>query len=345
MKSPSSLHLIGARVRVFFREPAAIFWVFLFPLVLALVLGTAFRERPPEPSRVGVPSDIGAGDRLAELLSPASTLEVIRGPRAELDKRLDRGALDAIAQLEGDTLDVRFDPMRQEARLARLLVADQLDLALERKPVAELREATSMPRGARYIDFLMPGIIAMSLLGSSLWGVGFGVVQERGKNLMRRFATTPLSRASFLGSFITSRLIFLAIEVAFLMAIGAWIFDVEIQGSALLFVAVALFGVLSFCGLAVLCGSRTASIEVVSGYINGLTLPMWLVSGTFFSWEKFPEFLHPIIQALPLTALNEALRAITNQGAGLVEVLPQLGILAVWGIASFALGVRIFRWK
>ncbi len=345
MKSPSPTRLIAARVRVFFREPGAIFWVFVFPLVLALVLGTAFRERPPEPARVGVPTDHPGHARLAVILGDPALFALSQAPRGELDARLDRAALDVVATLDGTTLDLRFDPARAEARLARLLIADAVDVALGRRPAAEIREATAMPRGARYIDFLMPGIIAMSLLGSSLWGVGYGIVQERHKKLMRRFATTPLSRRAFLSSFIVSRVLFLVLETLFLVGIGALVFDVAIQGSVAALLLVCLVGVLSFCGFAVLAASRTASVEVVSGYINALTLPMWLASGTFFSWERFPEVLHPIIRALPLTALNDALRAITNQGAGLVEIAPQLGILGAWGLVTFTLGVRLFRWK
>jgi ABC-type multidrug transport system permease subunit len=191
----------------------------------------------------------------------------------------------------------------------------------------------------------MPGLIAMNLMGSALWGVGYGMVQERSKKLMRRFATTPLSKTEFLASYILSRLVFLAVEVGFLVAFGALAFDVDVQGSVALLLGVALLGVMTFTGFAVLCASRTASVEVVSGFINALTLPMWLASGTFFSYERFPEALHPIIQALPLTALNDALRAVTNDGAGLVQILPQLGVLAGWGVFAFALGVRLFRWR
>jgi ABC-2 type transport system permease protein len=337
--------LISARIKVFFREPAALFWVFVFPLGLSLVLGTAFRDRPPDPARVGLPDDRPGHAELERILNDPEHFTVHTGTRADLDARLDRGALDIIAVLDAGMLDVRFDPARQEARLARLMVAERVDIALGRKPVAELRETTAMPRGARYIDYLMPGLIAMGLLGSALWGVGYGMVQERSRKLMRRFATTPLSRTSFLLSYLVSRVLFLTIEIAFLVAFGAWAFGVEIQGSILLFALVALVGVLCFCGLAVLCASRTASVEVVSGYINALTLPMWLMSGTFFSWERFPEFLHPVIQALPLTALNDALRAITNHAAGPAEVLPQVAVLAAWGLIAFTAGVRLFRWK
>ena len=159
------------------------------------------------------------------------------------------------------------------------------------------------------------------------------------------FATTPLTRTQFLASFILSRLLFLAAEVAFLVGFGALVFDVEVQGSLPLLFGVALLGVLCFTGFAVLCAARTASVEVVSGFINALTLPMWLASGTFFSYERFPEAVQPIIQALPLTALNDSLRGVMLEGMGFVSLLPELGLLAAWGIVSFLIALKVFRWQ
>jgi ABC-type multidrug transport system permease subunit len=343
------LSLVRARVLLFVREPAVLFWVFAFPAILAVVLGLAFRDRPPEPPRVGLATDRSTFESLDSRTKPLLTsdrLTLLEGPRAELDDKLRKGAIDLIVDWDATgTFTYRFDAQRPEGRLARLIVDDVVQRGLGRKDMAELREVTEMPRGARYIDFLMPGLIAMNLMGSALWGVGYGMVQERSKKLMRRFATTPLSASAFLGSYILSRLVFLAIEVAFLVTFGALAFDVTIQGSLPLFFFVSLLGVLCFTGFAVLCASRTASVEVVSGFINALTMPAWLLSGTFFSYERFPEALHPVIQALPLTALNDALRAITNDGAGFFDIAPQLAVLGGWGMVTFTLGVRIFRWR
>jgi len=339
--------LILARIRMFLREPASIFWVFAFPALLAIALGTAFRDQPPDPARIGVATDgpaLTATD-LASLRGPSLVLEL--SPRALLDEKLRKGGIDVIV-MPGPTPDsvlYRFDPQRAEARLARFVVDDIIQRGRGRTDVASISEATEMPLGARYIDFLLPGLIAMNLMGSALWGVGYGMVQERSKKLMRRFATTPLTKTAFLLSYVLSRLAFLAVEVAFLVAFGSLVFGVTVQGSVALVFFVALVGVLSFTGFAVLCASRTASVEVVSGFINALTLPMWLASGTFFSYERFPEAIHPIIQALPLTALNDALRAVINDGAGILTIAPQLGVLAGWGLLAFGLGVRLFRWR
>lgn len=339
--------LVFARIRIFVREPAALFWVFAFPVILAIALGTAFRDQPPEPPRVGVASDGAALPARDRESLRAGGVVIEEAPRVVLDARLEKGGVDLIVDpgTDGEALVYRFDPQRAEARLARLVVDEAIQRGRGRQDVLTIREATEMPRGGRYIDFLLPGLIAMNLMGSALWGVGYGMVQERSKKLMRRFATTPLTKTSFLMSYVLSRLVFLAVEVAFLVAVGAFAFDVQVQGSVALVFMVALLGVLSFTGFAVLCAARTASVEVVSGFINALTLPMWLVSGTFFSYERFPEAIQPVIQALPLTALNDALRAVVNDGAGLVTILPELGVLAGWGAFAFLLGVRLFRWR
>jgi ABC-2 type transport system permease protein len=341
--------LVRARVLLFVREPAVLFWVFAFPIILAVVLGLAFRDRPPEPPRVGLPADRSKIESLDSQVNPllaSDRLTLISAPRAELDEKLRKGAIDLIVDWDtARTFTYRYDAQRPEGRLARLVVDDVVQRGLGRKDLAEFREATEMPRGARYIDFLMPGLIAMNLMGSALWGVGYGMVQERSKKLMRRFATTPLSASAFLGSYVLSRLVFLAVEVAFLITFGSLAFDVVIEGSLALFFFTSLLGVLCFTGFAVLCASRTPSVEVVSGFINALTMPAWLLSGTFFSYERFPDALHPFIQALPLTALNDALRQITNDGAGLAQIWPELAVLTGWGLFTFALGVRLFRWR
>ena len=343
--------LVLARVRVFFREPATLFWVFAFPLILAVVLGLAQRDRPPEPARVGLQS-AGEGS-LPEALSAAleadPRIRVTRDAPEVLEAALGRATLDAVVSLQpegGDAPVVRHDPTRPEGRLAKLLVENRL-LSARLGPAAgpTVTEAPVTRKGARYIDFLMPALIAMGLMSSSLWGVGYGMVQERSKGLMRRFATTPIGPAPFLASYILSRFVFLSLEVVFLLVAGDLLFDVAVAGSFVAYAVVCVAGVACFTGLAVLCASRTASVEVVSGFINALTMPMWLVSGTFFAWERFPEVLHPVIVALPLTALNDALRAITNHGAGLVEVLPQVGLLGAWAAVAFAVGLRLFRWR
>ncbi|TNF25939.1 MAG: ABC transporter permease [Deltaproteobacteria bacterium] len=338
--------LTWARILVFVREPGAIFWVFVFPVLLAIGLGVAFREQPPEPARVAVDAADAHAAELTGLLAGAGDVRVEPLDRATLETRLAKGSVDLVVTFTPpDRLDYRYDPSRGEARIARLVVDHALQRALGREDVATLSEHTEIPPGSRYIDFLLPGLIAMNLMGSGLWGVGYAVVQERKGKLLKRFAVTPMRRSDFLLSFILSRLVFLVAEVVALIGFGALAFDVDVQGSALDVAVLCFVGGLSFTGISVLVASRTSSVEVASGLMNLVMLPMYILSGTFFSYERFPEALHPVLQALPLTALNDALRAVMNDGQGIATQLPELAVLGLWGVLPFAIALKIFRWK
>jgi ABC transporter DrrB family efflux protein len=325
------------RVLAFLRQPEGVFWVFAFPLVLAAVLGFAFQGGEPAPSRVGVVGD--AGGWVARLeADPSIQLERFAS-REEAEQRLARGRLDALV-LAVDPPELRLDPARAESEVARLrvLVAvgeiDQDRVAIE--PVTE--------RGARYVDFLFPGLVGMNLLGTGLWSIGFAVADMRQRKVLKRFLVTPMRRSSFLASLITARLAFLAAELILLTAFGVWVLGVPMRTSLVTFTIVAVLGAIASATLGLLVASRTKTIEGVSGLVNLVIVPMWLGSGVFFSYERFPEAIHPILQALPLTALNDALRAGMIDGAGLGQMIPELAVLAAWSIIPFALALRVFRW-
>ena len=325
------------RTIAFLRQPEAVFWVFAFPLVLSAVLGFAFQGREPAPSRVGVIGEVGVWERRLE---SDPRLEVFRfATREEADRRLAGGHLDALI-LSFEPPELRLDPARAEAELARLRVLVAVG-GLEQDALA-IEEVTE--NGARYIDFLFPGLLGMSLMGTGLWAIGFAVADMRQRKVLKRFLVTPMRRASFLASFITSRLMFLAAELILITAFGVWVLDVPLHTSIFAFTVVATVGALAFSAIGLLAASRVRTIEGASGLINLVIVPMWLGSGVFFSYERFPEQLHPLLRALPLTALNDALRVGMIDGAGLVQVLPELGVLALWTVGSFALALKIFRW-
>ncbi len=325
------------RVLAFLRQPEGVFWVFAFPLVLSAVLGFAFQGGEPAPSRVGVVGD--AGGWIARLeADPLIDLQLFAS-REEADRRLASGRLDALV-VGVDPAELRLDPTRAESEVARLrvLVAvgeiDQDRVAVE--PVTE--------RGARYVDFLFPGLVGMNLLGTGLWSIGFAVADMRQRKVLKRLLVTPMRRSSFLASLITARLAFLAAELVLLVAFGVWVLDVPMRTSLVTFTTVAVLGAIASSTLGLLVASRTKTIEGVSGLVNLVIVPMWLGSGVFFSYERFPETIHPLLQALPLTALNDALRAGMIDGAGLGQMIPELVVLAVWTVIPFALALRVFRW-
>lgn len=332
-----------ARLRQFVREPAAVFWVYGFPLLLALGLGAAFRNRPGDQVFVDVEASPGAGE-VADAL--ARWPEFVVGTHsAELCRERLRLGKSSITVIPGNSYTFLFDPTRPESALARARVDDALQRAAGRRDPVQTSERLVTEPGARYIDFLVPGLLGMNLMGGGLWGVGFVIVDMRVRKLLKRFVATPMNRAHFLWSMIGGRLTFMLPEVLIILGAGALFFGVTIRGSWLAIFAVSLFGSVSFAGLGLLIASRAQRIETISGLMNLVMLPMWLLSGIFFSPDRFPAFMQPFVQALPLTQLNSALRAVVLEGASLASQAWSLGILFLWGTISFLGALRWFRWS
>ncbi|HUP48638.1 MAG TPA: ABC transporter permease [Thermoanaerobaculia bacterium] len=335
--------LTVVRLKEFLRETEAIFWVFGFPLLLTLALGFAFRERAPERIPVGVVEGPAAAARLSALASSPALQPRIYSA-AEGRDELRRGRISLL--VEGDAVPVyRFDPARPEARTARLEADDALQAAAGRKSVFTPGEERAEEQGSRYIDFLVPGLLGMNLMGTGMWGMGFTIVNARMKKLLKRLIATPMRKADYLVSHFFSRVIFLVLEVAAVVAFAWFAFDVKVYGSWLLFSLICFLGGTAFAGLGVLVASRARTLEAVSGLMNVVMVPMWICSGVFFSYERFPDAALPYIRALPLTALNDALRAVMNDGLGIGAVAPELAILAAWTVATYAIGLKIFRWQ
>jgi ABC-2 type transport system permease protein len=239
----------------------------------------------------------------------------------------------------------RYDPARPESVLARTQIDDALQSAAGRDDKLKTETTQSSEPGARYIDFLIPGLLGMNLMNSGMWGVGFAVVDMRQRKLLKRFVASPMRRTDFLLALGSSRLVLMLIEVALLLGFGMLAFHMRVEGGLLAILLIAAIGAVSFGGIGLLTASRADKVESVSGLINLVMMPMWIFSGVFFSYERFPEAVQPLIKALPLTALNDALRAVILQGASLGSQLPRLAILAVWGGLSFVLALKWFRWN
>ena len=335
-----------SRAREFTREPGVLFWVFGFPLLLAVALGIAFRDRGAERSVVLVADtgDAQASGALVEALAASPLLEPRAAPAPEAEERFGRGEGLVLVRL-GHPPETAFDPARPGAAVAAAAVRDALERAAGRRDVLDVREATAVAPGRRYVDFLIPGLLGLSLLSGGIWGVGYGVVGMRVKRLLKRLAATPMSRPAFLASFLLHRLSVAFLEAAFLLVFARLAFGVVLRGSWLDLLALIVAGAASFSGLGLLIASRARNMETANGLMNLASLPMWLLSGVFFSTSNFPGWLRPFVDALPLTALNDALRGVVNDGHGLLALLPQVGILLAWGIVCFALALRLFRWQ
>lgn len=331
------------RVKEFLRETEAVFWVFIFPLILTLALGFAFREKAPDQVPIGIVDGPHAKARLAALSkSPTLLPKIVSAEAGREDLR--RGRISLL--VEGDAAPTyRFDKTRPESRQARMEVDDALQTAAGRRDVVTAKEVHVEEQGSRYVDFLVPGLLGMNLMGTGMWSLGFSVVNARLKKLLKRFVATPMRKSDYLISQFLSRLIFLVVEVAVLVVFARLVFGVKIHGSIALFALICLLGGTAFAGIGLLVASRAKTLEAVSGLMNLVMMPMWICSGVFFSYERFPDVAKPVIRALPLTALNDALRAVMNDGLGLTSIAPQLGYLVAWTLVAYVIGLKIFRWQ
>ena len=337
------IELTRARIRELTREPEAVFWVFVFPILLAAILGVAFRSRPPDVLPVAISAGPHAEARLAVLSKESDLKPALLSP-SEAQLSLARGRV--VLVVSGDDLPTyAYDPTQPESRAARLAVDAALQRAAGRADVFTPKRAEVTEPGSRYVDFLVPGLLGMNLMGTGMWGIGFSLVVARNGNLLKRMIAAPARRSHLLGAQLTSRLIFLIPEAGALLLFAHFALGVPLRGSILLLVAISLVGALAFSGLGLLTAARPRTIEGVSGIMNLVMVPMWIFSGIFFSTERFPPAMQPFVQALPLTALNDALRGVMLEGTGLVPLLPEIGLLAAWGTVSFILALKLFRWQ
>ncbi|HYR11248.1 MAG TPA: ABC transporter permease [Longimicrobium sp.] len=344
MNSPNPLReLTLARIRSFVREPEALFWTFGFPIIMALGLGIAFRERPTERAAVGVERG-SVAERYAPALGRSSEVELeILSPDSAEDA-IRRGEI-AVLLTGRDVLTYRYDPARAESRSAQLVadrVVQRAAGATDRVPSIQDRDRRP---GGRYIDWVLPGLIGMNLMSTGMWGMGFGLVQMRQKKQLKRMSSTPMRKRDFLLAQILARLSFIALEVPPIVLFAWLAFGVRVQGSLLALTLVVTLGAMTFAGLGLLASSRAKTIEGVSGLLNLVMLPMFVLSGVFFPASRYPDALQPVVQALPLTALNDALRAVYSDALPLGGYAVELAILAAWMVLGFLLSLRFFRWQ
>lgn len=344
---PALRELTLARMREFLREPEAVFWVFAFPVIMTCALGVAFRTRVDEPVLVGIER---AADSVTVASATEQALRVAGGfavrvvPATGVERALRDGTVQVVVT-PGAVPIYRFDPARAESRLARLAVDAALQRAAGRADRFEARQDAVRAVGSRYIDWLVPGLLGMNIMGTGMWSTSFAIVTARTRKLLKRLVATPMPRSAYLLSLVGSRLMFLIGEATVLVAFGWFAFGVAVHGSLLALAAVSLLGAMAFGGIALLVSSRAQTVEGVSGLLNLVMVPMWVFSGVFFASSNFPDVLQPFVQALPLTALNDALRAVMNDGEPLAAIWRELAIMSAWGGVSFALSLKLFRWS
>ena len=329
------------RMREFIREPEALFWSMIFPIALAAGLGIAFRNRPPEILKVAAVTP-----RLAEALRQERLLDVTQLPPQLAEQFVRTGKVALVAEPAADgSVVYRYDDTNPEGRQARMLADQAIQRAVGRQDAIRANDQIMREPGSRYIDFLIPGLIGMGIMGNSIWGPGFSIVDARRKKLMKRIVATPMPKHYYLLSFLLWRMILLPVDVGVPLAFGVLVFGVPIRGSVAALAGTCVIATLAFSAGGLLIASRVRTIEAASGLMNISMVPMWILSGVFFSSQRFPDLVQPIIKALPLTAVIDALRANMLQGAGFAQMAPQMGVLGAWLVVCFGLALRLFRWR
>ena len=339
------VELTLTRVREFIREPEALFWTFLFPILISVALAVAFPGGRTTPVIVAIaPGPAADSVRAALASAPDVTLRgVPASPDAEA-RALREGNVHLIVVATSPPT-YRFDPARAESRVARLVVDDVLKRAGGRRDPWTARDVPVQVAGSRYVDWLIPGLVALNVMGTGMWGLGFSIVSARMKNLLKRLAASPMRRSDYLLAQLLARMCFLAPEMIVPFGFGVLVLGMPIRGSLLSVAIVGISGALAFGAIGLLMASRARTIEAISGMLNLAMLPMWILSGVFFSASNFPDAVQPVIQALPLTALADALRAVVLDGASVYAVRGELLLLAAWTVVPFALALRLFRWR
>jgi ABC-2 type transport system permease protein len=339
--SQSSLfQLTSARFRLFFREPEAVFWIFVFPILLSVGLSIAFRNRPADVLQVA-----GTTAQLTQSLNADRGLRATTLTEEDGRKALATGKILLLAAQAPNGIVFDYDDTNPDARTAKLIADRALEKAAGQRESVQITSQQVHEAGARYIDFVIPGLLGMNLMSSAIWGLGFSIVEARQKKLLKRLVASPMPRWQYLASFLLSRLLLLVIEVGVFLGFARLVFGVPFRGPIWQLALVCVLASLSFSALGLLIASRAKTMEAASGLMNLVMLPMWILSGVFFSASRFPDVLQPFIRALPLTAAIDALRGNMLRGYSAEHLISPITILLTWLLVSFVVALKVFRWR
>lgn len=365
--------LLNSHAKEILREPAVLFWGILFPLLMTLGLGIAFTQSRDIIRKVAVIENVSnqqAGSSKFLKFMREKT-QKIKAPDKEhngykltvKDEKLGtsiyifeettwseaaillkRGEINLIVEDSSEDIKYHFDPVNPEGLITYLNISRIVNNKRSSEDIQQEKIEPLTLQGTRYIDFFVPGLLSMGIMMSSVWGLGYNIIEKRSKKLLRRLIATPMKKSHFLISLMTIRTAMNFIEGALLFLFAYLVFGIIIQGSVLALVFIFIAGNIAFAGVAVFTASRTANTEVGNGLINAVTTPMIVLSGIFFSYQNFPDWAVSFIRLLPLSLLADGVRAIFIEGAGLREIAVPFLILIATGIASFLIGLKIFKW-
>jgi len=365
--------LFLAHLHEIIREPGVILWGIVFPILMSLGLGLAFTKNSDTLRKVAVINNPGISSSdnsdIFNFLEEKCEEQLPENKddfRWKLEIRDDKlgksvylfyelGWDDAIVLLKRGTVNLilksnegeteyHFDPVNSDAELTYLKLSSMIGSGkiLPEKSRSEIKPLTLA--GTRYIDFLIPGLITLGVMMSTMWGISYGIIEKRSKKLLRRLVATPMKKSHYLIALLTVRVLMNFIEALVLLLFSLMVFNITIQGSISALVLLFLAGNIAFAGLAIFLSSHTSNTEVGNGLINAVVMPMMVLSGIFFSYHNFPDWSITVIRNLPLTMLTDGMRSIFNEGAGWSQVTMPALILTTIGVILFGAGLKIFKW-
>jgi ABC-2 type transport system permease protein len=365
--------LVLAHALAIIREPGVIFWGIVFPILMSLGLGIAFTKKADILRKVAVISNTGftvsdssAIFRFLDMKCEEHNPEKQDDYRWKLEIKdeklgksvylfyylswdeaivlLKRGTVNLILNSNNGKTEYHFDPVNSDAELTYLKISGMIGSGVV-LPAGRNDEIKPMTvAGTRYIDFLIPGLITLGVMMSTMWGISYGIIEKRSRKLLRRMVATPMKKSHYLIALLTVRITLNFIEALVLLLFALIVFKMQIQGSISALILLFLTGNIAFAGLAILLSSHTSNTEVGNGLINAVVMPMMVLSGIFFSYHNFPDWSIPVIEKLPLTMLTDGVRSIFNEGAGWPQVALPILILTIIGVVLFGAGLKIFKW-
>ncbi|WP_316796727.1 ABC transporter permease [Pedobacter agri] len=350
----ATLALAKASFRSIMRSPSAVVFTLAFPLIFILVFG--FLGGGGTRLDVGVKPGSDINNPVLTMLSKTGMIRLVMDKsQKDLDKLLEKGNVDAMIDVHKKMNSVAYSvnvvytsASRDKGGILKSVLNNVFYDKTLKPTVAEIKESTITGREYKTIDFILPGQLGFSLLSTGVFGTAFVFLSLRQTLVIKRFFATPVKRSSIVIGEGIARIGFALIGALFIILIGHFFFGFTLVHGVLTVVnmlILATMGIIVFMGFGFIISGVAKSESMVPPISNIVTLPQFLLSGTFFSIEAFPNWLQPISRALPLTYLNDAMRRVAFEGSDLWDVKFQIMILLIWGIVIYAIAVKVFKWE
>lgn len=361
MLSPLQRHLTSVFLKIFWRDRRSIFFSLFFPVIFMTVFSFA-NSREQEPIAMGIINNSASevATEFAEMLIASPLFNVTVGEEQRLRDELIAGDQTMVLELpaefgvnlesQSSEINVVVDAAQVSQLNLIMPVLEQTLLSIEREfrdiePMFSIEIEDVQARSQRYIDFLLPGLMAFTLMQLAIAGSGFNIVEYRRKGILKRLFVTPIEPGDFITAIVLARMAIVLVQLSVLILFAVILLDISIVGNFFAYYFVVILGTIVFLCQGFCLGSLAKTQEAIGALGNIVIMPQIFLSGIFYPIESMPEWIQPVAQLLPLSFVSTGMREIANAGATLVEIFPSLIGIAVWFVISFVAATRLFLWK